>query len=288
MVICPACTTPLSAPQYRCGQCGFHPVVRNGFLAWAPRFADSPDGFHREDFATLAAIEARHFWFRARSELLLWALKRYTPTFRSLLESGCGTGFVLSGIASSFPEARLVGTEVFVEGLAFARGRAPGAELMQMDARALPYADEFDVVAAFDVIEHIDEDELVLRNLYRATRPGGHCLLSVPQHMWLWGPLDEEACHKRRYSARELEGKAVRAGFRVVRSTSFVTILLPVIALSRLLDRRRGRTGGPESLRMNPAVNRIFEELLRLEQAAIRSGLSLPVGGSRLVVLGKS
>lgn len=288
MVVCPTCTAPLFTPQYLCGSCGFHPVETDGFLAWAPRFADSPDGFHREDFATLAAIEAGHFWFRARSELLLWALAKYAPGFQSLLESGCGTGFVLSGIASAFPKARLVGTEAFAEGLAFARGRASQAELMQMDARALPYSDEFDVVAAFDVIEHIEEDELVLRNFYRATRPGGHCLLSVPQHMWLWGPLDEEACHKRRYDPGELEGKAERAGFRVVRSTSFMTILLPVVALSRFLDRRRGKTGGPESLRMNPAVNRTFEELLRLERAAIRSGLPLPIGGSRLVVLGKS
>jgi SAM-dependent methyltransferase len=262
-------------------------VARDGFLAWAPQFADSNPGFHREDFATLAPIEAQHFWFRARNELLLWALQRYAPTFRSLLESGCGTGFVLSGIARSFPEARLVGTEIFVEGLAFTRVRVPGAELMQMDARALPYADEFDVVAAFDVIEHIDEDELVLRNLHRATKPGGHCLLSVPQHRWLWSPADEEACHKRRYGVGELEQKAVRAGFTIVRSTSFVTILLPVLALARRLDRRRGRTGGPESLRMSPIVNRILETLLRLERTAIRAGFSLPVGGSRLVVFRK-
>ncbi len=288
MVICPACAAPLGAPLYQCGRCPFHPVERSGFLAWAPGFTDSPDGFHREDFSTLARIEAGHFWFRARSELLMWALRKYAPNFGSLLESGCGTGFVLSGIASAFPEARLVGTEVFVEGLAFARGRAPAAELMQMDARTLPYADEFDVVAAFDVIEHIDEDELVLRNLHRATRPGGRCLLSVPQHMWLWGPLDVEACHRRRYGVGELEAKAGRAGFHVVRSTSFVTVLLPVVALSRFLDRRRGKTGGAESLRMNPAVNRIFEELLRLERAVIRAGVSLPVGGSRLVVLAKS
>jgi hypothetical protein len=125
MVICPACAATVFAPQYGCGRCGFQPAESDGFLAWAPGFADSRDGFHRDDFANLAAIEAEHFWFRARSELLLWALREYTPSFRSLLECGCGTGFVLSRIASSLPEARLVGTEAFVEGLAFARGRAP-------------------------------------------------------------------------------------------------------------------------------------------------------------------
>jgi SAM-dependent methyltransferase len=278
---------PLAATEYRCARCGFEPETRNGFLAWAPRLADSDDGFHREDFAALAPVEAQHFWFRARNDLILWALGKYAPGFKSLLEIGCGTGFVLAGIANAFPGARLVGTEIFVEGLGVAAARVPEAELMQMDARALPYVDEFDVVTAFDVIEHIDDDELVLRNLYRATRPGGRCIVSVPQHMWLWSPVDEEACHKRRYSARELEGKAMAAGFDVVRSTSFVTTLLPMMFLSRLADRRRGRTGGAESLRMAPAVNAILESLLRLEHVAIRAGLSLPVGGSRLLVLEK-
>ncbi len=106
--------------------------------------------------------------------------------------------------------------------------------------------------------------------------------------MWLWSPVDEEACHKRRYSAGQLEAMAVRAGFRIIRSTSFVTILLPVMFLSRLMDRRKGKTGGAESLRMNRAVNWILESLLRLEHIAIRAGLSLPIGGSRLMVLKKS
>ncbi len=105
--------------------------------------------------------------------------------------------------------------------------------------------------------------------------------------MWLWSPVDEEACHKRRYGADELGKKAARAGFRIVRSTSFVTLLLPAMLLSRLADRQRGKTGGAESLRMNPVVNWILEQLLRVEHAAIRAGLSLPVGGSRLMVLTK-
>jgi SAM-dependent methyltransferase len=194
---------------------------------------------------------------------------------------------VLSGIAKSFPDVRLVGTEVFLEGLRFAHVRVPGAELMQMDARALPYVDEFDVIAAFDVIEHIDDDELVLRQLYRAIRHGGCCILSVPQHMWLWSPVDEEARHKRRYSALELKEKVTRAGFRITRSTSFVTTPLPAMLLSRLMDRRKGKSGGADSLRMNPAINWILELLLRFEHVAIRAGLSLPVGGSRLMVLRK-
>jgi len=288
MVACPGCASRLTAPAYRCARCDFRPQTLRGFPSWAPGLADQNDGFHEADFAVLAPIEDRHFWFRARNELILWALRTYTPRPGSLLEIGCGTGFVLAGIAKAFPGARLVGTEIFVEGLAVAAGRIPGAELMQMDARALPFVDEFDVVAALDVIEHVEEDEAVLRQMHRAVKPGGIGLISVPQHMWLWSPVDEEACHKRRYVVGELERKSARAGFRVVRSTSFVTLLLPLLLLTRLLDRRRGRSGGPESLRVHPVVNRVLETVLGLERAGIRAGLSLPVGGSRLVVLQKA
>jgi len=126
MVICPTCTTPLSAPQYRCGQCGFHPVVRNGFLAWAPRFADSPDGFHREDFATLAAIEARHFWFRARSELLLWALGSCTAM--TLLMYARNKGWDLAEVS-----VHLTHDRVHAEDSADAEGGTGKVEVIQRD-----------------------------------------------------------------------------------------------------------------------------------------------------------
>ena len=287
MVACPGCAAALLPPRYRCPECAFEPEFKSGYLAWAPQLAVSSDGFRADDFSNLAPIEAQHFWFRGRTELILWALRKYAaPPRQSLLEIGCGTGFVLSRIAKAFPGVRLVGTEVFVEGLAFASQRVK-AELMQMDARALPYVDEFDIVCAFDVIEHVHEDELVLANLYRAVRRGGSCLLTVPQHMWLWSPVDDEASHKRRYGARELERKTRRAGFMIERSTSFVTLLLPGLLLSRLKDRQRRRSGGPESLRVNPLTGSLLEGVLRAERLAIQAGLSLPVGGSRLLVLRK-
>ncbi|MDT4863138.1 hypothetical protein FQZ97_978310 [compost metagenome] len=154
-----------------------------------------------------------------------------------------------------------------------------------MDARKLPYVAEFDVVAAFDVIEHILEDELVLQNFHRAIKPGGGCLITVPQHMWLWSPVDEEACHQRRYSARELHDKVEAAGFRILRSTSFVTFLLPLMLASRIAARRSGTSGGSEALQLNPLVDRILSGVMRAEHLLIKIGMSFPIGGSRLVIL---
>ncbi len=287
MLVCPACHTPIEGEKRSCAACGFEVALRDGIAIWAPELAEHNDGFRAEFFSDLAEVESRHFWFRARNTLIVWALKKHFPEFRSLLEVGCGSGFVLSGISEAFPTARLVGSEIFVAGLEVAARRVPRAELVQMDARQLPYTDEFDVLAAFDVIEHIDDDEIVLQNFFRAVKPGGGCIVTVPQHKWLWSPVDEEACHKRRYSAPELRTKMEAAGFRILRTSSFVTLLLPAMLASRLLDRRAGKSGGTASLRMNPFVNTLFEAVLSVERLFIIAGFNLPFGGSRLMVAQK-
>lgn len=268
-----------------CPQCDFEPVRVDGFVAWAPELARLNDGFRPESFEGLARVEAGNFWFRARNEIVIWALRKYCRGFRSVLEVGCGTGFVLSGITRAFPRVRAVGSEIHVAGLAFAAQRLPGVELLQMDARKLPFDEEFDVVAAFDVVEHIAEDGLVLSNFHRAVKPGGVCLITVPQHQWLWSPVDEAACHQRRYHAADLHAKVKAAGFRILRSTSFVTLLLPLMLVSRLAARRAGEAGDTEALAINPMLDRVLEFVMRVEHFLIRCGVSLPVGGSRLVVL---
>jgi SAM-dependent methyltransferase len=289
MIMCPKCGSQSSDLPSPCQICGFRPEQVDGFIAWSPELAEGNSGFNSQNFAGLAQAEAEHFWFRARNQLILWALGKYFPEVSSLLEVGCGTGFVLSGIARQFPEMRLVGSEIYTSGLAFAAQRVPGVELVQMDAKKLPYVEEFDVVAAFDVIEHIEEDELVLQNIYRAIKPGGGCLITVPQHMWLWSAIDEQACHQRRYHSGDLHAKIEAAGFQILRSTSFISLLLPVMALSRLLQKNvsDNEADATEGLKISFWLNSAFFRLLAVETGLIKTGLNFPMGGSRLVVAKK-
>ena len=259
-----------------------------GFEAYAPDLAHGAGGFKASYFSELARLEAANFWFRARNEIVVWALNKYAANYQSLLEIGCGTGFVLSGIAGNIPDARLTGSDIFFEGLAFAAKRLPSVALMQMDARRIPFIDEFDVVGAFDVLEHIKEDELAINQIHKSLRRNGIMILTVPQHAWLWSATDEYAFHERRYAASEIEEKVKAGGFRVVRSTSFVTTLLPAMMLSRAIQKPDGRNFDPISeLKINPMVNFLFEKMLNMELVGIRLGLNYPVGGSRLVVAQK-
>jgi ubiquinone/menaquinone biosynthesis C-methylase UbiE len=284
MVVCPNCSSGKFVTANHCSLCDFSPKFVEGFRSWAPEFAKLNDGFPQESFERLARIEENHFWFEARNLIILWALRTYSSSFESMLEVGCGTGLVLSSIADAFPGAQIVGSDIYTAGLTLAARRLSDVYLFQMDARKIPYEAEFDVVGAFDVIEHILEDELVLKNFYRTLKPGGVCLITVPQHKWLWSQHDVAAHHKRRYSATELHLKVEGAGFDVLRSTSFVTFLLPLMFASRYFIGRFGRSTDSEFV-MNPLINRFMRVVMKMERLIIKSGMSLPWGGSRLVVL---
>lgn len=283
MKLCLSCHLPFTAESWHCPACGYTPEQRAaGFLSFAQ--PEEGAGFRSEFFSELAALEAGHFWFQGRNRLIKHALSRYFPQAQSFLEIGCGTGFVLSEVGRSFPALRLSGGEYFAAGLPFAAARVPGAKLYQVDARQIPFVDEFDVIGAFDVLEHIPDDVAALASIAGALRPGGGVIFTVPQHRWLWSATDDYACHERRYSRRELVEKVAAAGLRVEFVTSFVSLLLPVMLLSRL---RQGGCDHLDELRLHPAVNVFCAVLMRLEFGLIRCGLRLPAGGSLLVVARK-
>jgi SAM-dependent methyltransferase len=284
MKVCLYCKYIFSFDEWTCPSCSHQPERLNGIEVHAPEFAGGGGGFKSEYFSKLCRLEAENFWFRARNQLILWALRTYKPDASNFLEVGCGTGFVLSGIARACPKLALSGSEIFLAGLSHAAERVPSANFMQMDARRVPFVKEFDAIGAFDVLEHIKEDETVLAQLHRAIKPGGVLLLTVPQHPWLWSASDEYACHVRRYKRIEIEQKVLTAGFELLRSSSFVTSLLPVMMLSRMLRNNRMDFDPTNELKISSVLNRTFYGLTILELAGIRAGINYPVGGSRIII----
>jgi SAM-dependent methyltransferase len=285
--ICPACSKTFDAISWHCPYCGSQPEERGGFPAFAAELASNA-GFKDAHFQVLVSLEARNFWFRARNRLIVWALQRYFQDKENFLEIGCGTGFVLSGLSAACPHLKLAGSEISSAGLAYAAKRVPGAEFFQMDARAIPFAGEFDVIGALDVLEHIEEDEKVLGQLHRAIRTGGGLLITVPQHEFLWSRMDVHACHVRRYAARDLVSKVQTAGFEIVRLTSFVSLLLPLMLASRLRQRYEEESYDPlAELRIGATTNVLLEKVMDIERVLIQAGISFPIGGSLMMIARK-
>jgi SAM-dependent methyltransferase len=288
MKLCPSCRHSFNSADWICPQCHFEPKKVDGFLSFAPELAYENDGFPADGFDRLVRLEAGNFWFRSRSKIILWALDKYFKNTARFLEIGCGNGYVLSCVHQLFPNVNLFGSEVYQQGLHHASKRIPTAEFFQMDARAIPFENHFDVIGAFDVLEHISEDEKVLASMFQAVVPGGGILITVPQHRFLWTYADTFAGHVRRYSSRELKEKAEKAGFKVEAVISFISFLLPLMLLSRLLQGNNPKKYDPEAeLRLNPIMNIVLEKILDFERFLIRLGLRLPWGGSLLLVARK-
>jgi SAM-dependent methyltransferase len=251
--------------------------------------------FSAELFEPLFAAEDRHFWFRSRNRCIA-AAARSLPNFRNVknvMEHGCGTGFVLAELQRVFPGAEVTGADLFAEGLAFARRRFAGP-LLQTDVLAGGFKEAFDLAGFFDVLEHLDDDLRVLRALREQLRPGGALLLTVPAHMALWSDYDVTACHRRRYSRRELTARLAEAGFRVDYCTEFMSVLFPLMWVRRRLT-RGSASAAPESgreatareladLKIHPLPNRMLELVLRPEAWLISRRVRLPIGTSLLAV----
>jgi SAM-dependent methyltransferase len=288
MKLCLKCGSPFEFDGWTCPHCGFTPRREGNCVVLLHDNQQAPAGYDVALFPEIAKLEDRNFWFRSRTSLITWALHRYFPGARTFLEVGCGTGCVLAGVAAAYPDLDLYASEPFAEGLQFAQQRVKKAAFLQIDARAIPYVGEFDVIGAFDVLEHIDEDRQVLTQLHQAVAPGGGILLTVPQHEFLWSRQDDEAGHVRRYKAVDLHNKLIDAGFRIRRMTSFVSMLLPAMLISRVLKQRNSaHFDALDELRIAPALNAAMGVLMDLERALIRAGVSLPAGGSLLVAAHK-
>lgn len=292
MKFCNQCKAQYIAADFVCPECGSRvEKIENNIVLHAPDMAFEGGGFKPEAFEKLASLEETSFWFKARNQLIVWMLKKFTlknkqtASLGKYLEIGCGTGYVLKGVKLAFKNTEIYGSEIFLSGLEHAKNRIENATLMQMDARKIPYKEEFDVIGAFDVLEHIKEDDKVISEVYRALKPGGYFIATVPQHEWLWSKMDDYACHERRYKAIELQQKMKSAGFEIVKTTSFVSLLVPLMLLSRSQKRHKQAEFDPVSeLALPKALNLTLYIVMKLEIGLIKLGVDFPVGGSRLVL----
>lgn len=245
-----------------------------------------------------AELEDTHWWFIARRRLIVDLLKRWVgdgraagdgsagadrPSERRILDLGCGAGSMFS-VLGRF--GRVVGLDASREAVAYVREHHPDVMVAVGEGpEALPGDDPFDVVCAFDVLEHIPDDLAALRGVHDALAPGGLLVVTVPAYQWLWGPHDELSHHQRRYSRRALLRVLRGAGFGVEWVSYFNTVLFPGVAavrLTRRLVRTGPRTGSDLDVPVGP-LNGVLVRLFAAERHLLRR-LQLPFGVSLAAV----
>jgi len=226
-----------------------------------------------------ASIEQpEYWWYRARADLLCAVLGDFAADTGRVLDVGSADG----------PSVGWLRGDQHVTVDLDPRGLRPDGGV-NASALALPFRDAvFDLVSAFDVVEHCDPEAVVLGELGRVLRPGGCLLLSVPAYQWAWSDHDVRAGHVRRYTRPRLVAAVERAGFTVLRSTYGFAGVFPMFAGERLVRRvRRSTTShsvqrlpepGPTAERALLALSRAEARWLGSHDVAFGSSVFLAAG----------
>jgi SAM-dependent methyltransferase len=239
------------------------------------------------EYQRMYELEDRHWWFQSRLLMIEGLMRRHVaPALDGrrprLLDLGCGTGMFLSRRAG---DAQAFGLDFSRQALGFCHARGLD-RVAQGDAARLPFADgSFDVVTAFDLIEHVREDGALIAEILRVLRPGGMLLATVPAHPILWSGHDVSLHHHRRYRRRQFEALFDPARWETIRMTAGFTLIFPPALLIRL-SRRLTAARRPPSSDTRPApewLNRLLIGLHRIE-AGWMERHDLPIGISLMTI----
>lgn len=218
-----------------------------------------------EELLRMYQSEDHYWWFVGRRRLVRGLLRRFAPGAATILDVGCGTGGTLDAVDGL---GEVTGADLSEDALGFCRSRGHH-DLARCRAEELPFRTHaLDVVLSCDLLEHLEDDQCGLAELFRVVKTGGIILATVPAHKWLWSEHDEALSHRRRYSKQEIREMVEAQGGRLLKLTYAVSLVFPIVVGVRLLSRLRLRPiGKPHTqlMALPPWANRLLIWLHDLE-----------------------
>jgi SAM-dependent methyltransferase len=233
-------------------------------------------------YQQMAELDDRHWWYRARRRIIADLIRReaHLPSNAQILEIGCGTGHNLA-MLSGF--GHVDGLELDDEARAISEKRL-GRTIMSSPLPQLAgVADRhYDLVGAFDVIEHIEDDDAALASIATKLKPGARFIMTVPAHQWMWSAHDAVNHHKRRYSRRSLKALIEGSPMKLDKLGYFNSLLFPLAVAERAASRLRGKEDADVTL-PPAALNLALEKVFAAERY-LAGRLPLPPGLSLFAV----
>ena len=249
---------------------------------------------NKDYYTEYYALERNHWWFLARAEILKSLIRKYispTKPFK-ILNVGVATG-ATSILLQQFGE--VTSLEYDKDCCEFVRLNV-GIDVIHGSLTELPFLDSnFDLVCAFDVLEHIENHEKATQEISRVLKPGGTAFVTVPAYNFLWSEHDEINHHFRRYTARSLRNTFQQSSnLTEIKSSYFNSIFFTPIAIVRVLSKLNFRKNKVPSIqsdfqkfKSNSLINKLLYHIFKCEKYFLIRKLSFPVGVSIFSILKK-
>jgi SAM-dependent methyltransferase len=233
-------------------------------------------------YQQMAELDDRHWWYRARRKILAELIRREArlPADAHILEIGCGTGHNLAMLGEF---GHVDGLELDEEARVLSEKRL-GRKVMSSPLPELAEVPDrhYDLIGAFDVIEHIDDDRAALASIATKLKPGGKFVMAVPAHQWMWSAHDVVNHHKRRYSKRALKVLIDASPLALDKVGYFNSLLFPLAVAERAASKLRGKDSADVKLPPAP-LNAALEKIFEAERYLV-GRLPLPIGLSLFAV----
>lgn len=223
--------------------------------------------------------------FRASS---LGALIRKYLKLGNVLDIGCGTGQVALELLQTGYKVTAIDVSQEMVNLTNLLVKRHGyqnniARVMNINNIADKFGEkQFDNIVCLDVLEHIENDVFILRQIYKVLKPNGHLVLTLPALSWLYGKRDRDLGHFRRYNKKEITVKLLNCGFHIreIRYWNFIGVL-PYLSFEKILKRRVY-----EGMRYSQkgTLKRFINKILRIWFLVIENKISFHLGLTLLVV----
>lgn len=241
----------------------------------------------KSEYARLAEYEQSYWWHQGRLEIIQTYMRRASRNRSSpaILNVGCGTGGTIK-MLEKFGTVDNVDTSD--DAIGFAR-KLGYRNITKVDDISLPFKDAaYDIVGAFDVLEHIEDHKGALSEWKRVLKDDGAIVITVPAYQWLWSGHDVTMHHCRRYTMKSLTALVVEANLSPERKSYAIGFSLPLVAGFRLAGKILDRADSDASFVPVPrSINKLFTAFLKAE-AKLHDTFSLPAGSSLITILRKA
>lgn len=237
-------------------------------------------------------IEENSFWFKHRNAIIEAGVKKYCAD-KVFFDVGGGNGFVSKGVQNAGVDVVLV--EPGPMGAKNAKNRGVENVICSTLEDADFDENSIDAIGVFDVVEHIENDQLFLEKLNHFLQPKGYLFITVPAFNTLWSNEDKNVGHFKRYTRKSMNELLTKTGFEVVQSSYLFSILPMPIFLFKSIPSKLGfgkqkaglKKRKNEHKQQSGILGRILNGIWSWELKRVQNGKGIFVGSTYYVIARK-